>query len=362
MESYNYLLIEDSEVDAVACLDTVERMNDENTDIKIKICIAKNINDAIKMLKDTYDGAIIDIKLEGNDNGNEVITQITEKYRMPVAVMTGTPDTILRDDSPIKVYKKGETTYENIIRSLIEISQTGIFRVIGGKGIIERTMIDVFWKNLYPRIETWKELNKSGMATEAILLRYAIAHIHELLEDDTPLYNVEEIYISPPLNKNIRTGSILKNKEDNIYYIVLSPPCDLAVRNGKMKTDRVILCEIDDYRIVSKIVVDGVSANKRKKTLLPTIKNNDKEYYHWLPKNNVFEGGVINFRKVINYKPEELHEKFYPTELRVQDSIVKDILSRFSAYYARQGQPDFDFDKEAESVLQDLFPADKVFS
>ncbi|MBM7568076.1 response regulator [Paenibacillus sacheonensis] len=356
MEYYKYLLVEDNENDSTVCLDTVERMNHETTDYQISIDVAKNISNALAMLKESYDGAIIDIKLEGNDNGNEVITQITEKYRLPVAIMTGTPDTVLGDESPIKIYKKGEATYEDIIKSLIEISNTGLFKVIGGKGIIENTMIEVFWRNLYPRIETWKELRKSGSATEIILLRYAIAHIHELLEDNIPLYSVEEVYISPPLNQRIRTGCILKNKEDNLFYIVLSPPCDLAIHNGKIKTDRVMLCEIDDYGIINMTVVEGVSATKRKKALLPTIRNNNKEYFHWLPKNSVFEGGYVNFRKVINYKPDELLEQFYPPELRVQDSIVKDILSRFSAYYARQGQPDFDFEKEAESILQVLFP------
>lgn len=356
MEIYNYLLVEDSHEDAEVCKSTVERMNDQNQEVKIIIDVAGNLEFAKKMLNNPYDGAIIDIKLGDTDNGNEVIRTIIDKYRFPVAVMTGTPDTILEDDSPIKIYKKGETTYEDIIQSLINISKTGLFKVIGGKGIIEETMNSVFWNNLYPKIETWKKLHDSGVDTETILLRYAIAHIHELLDDNMPVYSTEEVYIKPPLTNRIRTGSILKNKSDDLYYIVLSPPCDLAIHDGNMKTDRVMLCEIDDYRIVSRSAVGDTSGNKRKKALLPTIKNNKKEYYHWLPQNSIFEGGYINFRKVINYSPEELELQFHTPELRVQDSLVKDILSRFSSYYARQGQPDFDFDKEADIIINTLFP------
>lgn len=223
---------------------------------------------------------------------------------------------------------------------------------MGGKGILEETMKRVFWKNLYPKIDTWKKLKEEGNDTETILLRYAIAHIHELLEDNTPLYSTEEVYIAPPLTTRVRTGCILKNKKDDLYYVVLSPPCDLAVHNGKMKTDRVMLCEIDDYKIVSLEAIGSTGAAKRKKALLPAIKNNGREYYHWLPKNSIFEGGYINFRKVINYSPEELNVEFYPPELRIQDSIVKDILGRSSSYYARQGQPDFDFEKEAETIIK----------
>jgi len=356
MEMYNFLLVEDSHEDAAVCQDTVERMNVEKPENHITVEIADTFDLALEKLKGSYDGVIVDIKLGDKSSGNDIIRTITQTYRIPVAVMTGTPDTILEEGSPICIYKKGESTYENIIESLIKISKTGLFKVIGGKGIIEKTMLRVFWKNLYPKISVWEKMQEDGADTETILLRYAIAHIHELLDENMPLYSTEEVYIQPPLTSKIRTGCVLKNKKDELYYIVLSPPCDLAIHNGKFKTDRIMLCEIDDYRIVSLNAIGTASEAKRKKALLPIIKNNDKEYYHWLPKNSFFEGGYINFRKVINYSPEELEKEFYPPDLRVQDSIVKDILSRFSAYYARQGQPDFDFDKEAEAIIKILYP------
>ncbi|WP_426449634.1 hypothetical protein ACP26L_31940 [Paenibacillus sp. S-38] len=356
-QTYNYLLVEDNDADINVCHDTIDRLNIEQaTRYNVSITVAKDLNTAISQLKESiFDGVIIDIRLGEKDDGNEVISSIINNYRLPLAIMTGTPDTILEEGSPIRIYKKGEVSYDVIIKSLIGISQTGIFKVIGGKGIIEETMTRVFWNNLYPRINTWENLKESGSDTEAILLRYAIAHIHELLEDNIPVYSIEEVYIAPPLSDKIRTGCILKNKDDELYYIVLSPPCDLVVHNGLMKTDRVMLCEIDDHRIVSRNAVGDTKGNKRSKVLIPTIKNNNKEYYHWLPPNSVFEGGYINFRKVINFSQGELEEKFYPTTLRVQDAIVKDILSRFSSYYARQGQPDFDFVKEAESIINMLY-------
>ncbi len=356
MDTYKFLLVEDSSEDATVCLDTVERMNAEKPDNCVSVEVADTFDLAVEKLNNPYDGVIIDIKLGDENSGNDVIRTITQTYRIPVTVMTGTPDTILEEGSPICIYKKGESTYEDIIESLIKISKTGLFKVIGGKGIIEETMLRVFWKNLYPKIDVWEKMKEEGVDTETILLRYAIAHIHELLDENMPLYSTEEVYIQPPLTSKIRTGCILKNKKDELYYIVLSPPCDLVIHNGRCKTDRIMLCEIDDYRIVSREAIGTAGESKRKKALLPTIKNNDREYYHWLPKNSVFEGGYINFRKVINYSPDELPEKFYSPELRVQDSIVKDILSRFSAYYARQGQPDFDFDKEADNIIKILYP------
>ena len=356
MDIYRFLLVEDNDTDAAVCLDTAERMRAEKPETYITIEVADTVQLALEKLKDVYDGVIIDIRLGDINGGNDIIKTITQTYRIPVAVMTGTPDTILEKGSPIHIYKKGETSYEQVIESLIKISRTGLFNVIGGKGIIEKTMLDIFWKNLYPKISIWEEMKENGDDTETILLRYAIAHIQELLDDNIPLYSVEEVYIQPPITTQVRTGCILRNKADDLFYIVLSPPCDLVFHDGKCKTDRIMLCEIDDHRIINLTAIGNAGEAKRKKALLPTIKNNNKEYYHWLPKNSIFEGGYVNFRKVMNFSPEDLVKEFYLPELRVQDSIVKDILSRFSAYYARQGQPDFDFDKEAEKIINMLYP------
>jgi hypothetical protein len=194
MDTYKFLLVEDNSGDVTTCQDTVERMNEQKPDNCISVEFADTFDLAVEMLKNPYDGVIIDIKLGDKNSGNDVIKTVTQAYRIPVAVMTGTPDINLEKGSPICIYKKGESTYEEIIESLIKISKTGLFKVIGGKGIIEETMLRVFWKNIYPKINVWEKMKEEGADTEAILLRYAIAHIHELLDEDMPLYSTEEVY------------------------------------------------------------------------------------------------------------------------------------------------------------------------
>lgn len=350
---YRFLLIEDAETDIQSCISTVDRMNEENPEINIELGVASEMDQALHELKNDYNGAIIDIKLNNGDSGNDVIKKIVNEYRIPVAVMTGTPDTILDENSPIVVYKKGESTYEDILNSLMNSFKTGLFDVMGGKGILESTMNKVFWNNLYPQICVWEELKGKGYETEKILLRYAISHIQELIDLEVPAYITQEMYIKPPISEHIQTGSIIRNKLDNLFYVVLSPPCDLAIHNGKIKTDRVMACEIEEQaKINLDAVGTAVKKDKQKNALLKAIKNNHTEYYHWLPENNLFVGGYINFRNVYTFTPEEIEAEFEKSELHIQDYFVKDILSRFSAYYARQGQPDFEFDEEAEKVLQ----------
>lgn len=340
---YNILLVEDTESDVKNCTDTAERMNDENEDVTIVIDCAKTVEEASHKLKcNNYHGVIIDIKIEDGTekNGNDVITNIVSTYRLPVAVMTGTPGFKSSVGEQIPVYIKGEKKYSDIINELIEIDNTGLFNVLGGKGLIEQKMISIFWNNLYPQLDKWKQYRADGIETEAILLRYTLAHLLEGLSEDGPAYCTEETYISlTGMDDRLHTGDIVINKKGDEAFILLSPPCDLAVHNGKTKTDTIMLCTIEE-----------VQTNIGKDKLTNIIKNKN-EFNHWLPNNSMFKGGVVNFRKVITLPIEEFDEQYKSIGIKVQDAFVKNIMNRFSAYYARQGQPDFDFDKEITSRI-----------
>lgn len=354
-ERLRFLLVEDSSNDIRIFDDTINRMNDQNKDRVITYEVATTVEMAQSKLNDNYIGVIIDIKLEDSDGGNLVIEYIMQHFRKPVAIMTGTPDTVVEEGSPINIYKKGEASYEEIINDLVKIYNTGISNVIGDDGIIEEALNNIFWKNLYPQIHIWKERKEFGDETNKALLRYAISHLQELLDEEIPFYFTEEMFIKPPVTINIKTGSIVKNKTSEKYFIILSPPCDLAVHDGKIKTDRILLCEIDDHGIVSRNAIGAASIAKRAKILKEAIKNNLTDYYHWLPSNSLFTGGYINFRKVITYTDSQLNDEFHNSEIKIQDYFVKDILGRFSMFYARQGQPDFDFDEVAATILTDLY-------
>lgn len=352
---YNFLLIEDSAEDSALFQDTVKRLNVTADEEIYHLEIAETYSVAMEKISEKLNGIIVDIKLDGSHSGNEIIREIVEKFRVPVAIFTGTPDTEQSDNSPIKVYKKGEASHEEIIKELCAVSDTGLFNVLGGTGIIESVMTKIFWDNLYPQIELWKGKKAQGVETEKILLRYAVSHIQELIDNEVPAYVTEEMYISPPINDDIKTGSIIQAKTDNIYCIVLSPPCDLAIHNGKMKTDCILICEIDSQDEVNARIIEGItSETKQRKKIATALNNNYTDYYHWLPRNTLFAGGYINFRKVITYSPEELLKNFNHPLIKVQEGFVKSILSRFSSYYARQGQPDFNFDEEANDIVQSL--------
>ena len=93
--------------------------------------------------------------------------------------------------------------------------------------------------------------------------------------------------------------------------------------------------------------LDGIKRKGSKEDKLKAVVNNNHtDYYHWLPKTDFFEGGVINFRKLKTVNEVDFDEQFETPSIQISTFFVKDIVSRFSSYYARQGQPDIDIDSD----------------
>lgn len=356
MNEYNYLLIEDSADDRDAFKTTINTLNLQNNEKHYSCEIAETYAEGLKKLSSNsiYHGVIIDIKLDGKHSGHEIVKKTIECYRVPVVIYTGTPDKAESGNDLIKVYTKAEKTYKDIIEELDETWGTGLFRVLGGNGIIEKLMNRIFWNNLYPQIDVWKG-KKTNVDTEKVLLRYAASHIQELIDSDVPTYETEEMYIYPPLSEEIKTGSIYKSKQNGNYYIILSPPCDLALHEGKFKTERILLCEIDDLLDESDKIIGETSEKKAANAIRGLCANNHSTNFHILPGNSLFKGGIINFRKVYTLSPKQFDDEFGLPEVKVQNEFVKNILNRFSAYYSRQGQPDFDFEQVAQTICKQVF-------
>lgn len=359
MTEINLLLVEDAKQDQQSCKNAAsDFQEDNNCTINIEVCA--NVNDALTALNEShYDGAIIDMRLAGQGNeGNQVIAQIKETFRrIPVTIMTGTPDVAETEDFPlVAIYKKGEKPYSEIIAELCGIYRTGLTKIMGGKGEMEKNLNHIFIKNLLPQRRHWVNYGKEdNKRTEKALLRHALNHLIQLLDDDVDKCYPEEMYIYPPISSRINTGCIVKNKKSNHFYIVMNPACDLAERhNGGCNTDRALLAKIDseteflsDKLTRKKIKNPEINElNKNEKvSLIKPIRQNKTAYYHWLPKTEFFEGGFINFRKIATHTQEEFDELFAYPSVQISSPFLKDIVARFSSYYARQGQPDIDHEK-----------------
>jgi len=350
MSDFKLLLVEDGEQDRQLCRDCIGDFQSENgCEIELVECIT--VEEALHKLDNTFDGAIIDLRLaDQGDEGNQVVSRIAEShFRIPVAILTGTPDAADSNFAYIGVFKKGDpgAGYADLLDHFWGIHNTGLTRIMGGRGIIEETLNKVFRENLLPQKDRWVAYGGTDSSrTEKALLRHALNHLLQLLDDDGDRSFPEEMYLHPPLTDKIRTGSIVKQKDGGQWFTVMNPSCDLVIRDDKsFKTERILLAEIEPLSKVTKVATRKCAAVADKETKLRAVfSNNFTSYHHWLPETSFFEGGFLNFRKLSSFKKKDFESKFDKPSIQISPSFVKDVVARFSSYYARQGQPDIECD------------------
>lgn len=347
------LFVEDAPTDINAFKDTAQVCKDEGL-YSIDYIICKTLDEANRNLYNHFDGAIIDIKLGSmNAGGNDVIKEINESlFRIPVVIFTATPGNVNSKFPVIEVFKKGEKTYREVLDIFHGIYITGLTKIMGGRGQFESIIYEIFNENIIKQIPEWFKYGEIDPSkTEKALLRYTINHLLQFLDDDDEdKYFPEELYIKP-LKDKIRTGSILE--KDDKFYVIMTPACDLIIRkNGKCKTDKILLAEIDEVAAIFENEVNGISKPEKKAEKLEEIfRNNFTLYLHWLPSVKLFKGGFINFRKVTAVNECEILKNYKNEKILISPSFMKDVISRFSNYYARQGQPDIDL---CENIIKNI--------
>ena len=358
MTSIRLLVVEDDPQDVSTCRRTVERYQDERQ-TKVHLVECKDVDEAFDKLDNTFDGAIIDLRLgDEGDEGNQVIRKIREwQYRFPVAILTGTPSAADQEFPYIGVFKKGDpgAGYEDLFDRFAKIQRTGLTRIIGGRGVIESRLAEVFWNNILPHIQKWEVYGETDSArTEKALLRHTLNHLIQLIDEDIERYFPEEFYLQPPPSENVRTGSIVKDKLSDQRYAVMSPDCDLVIRvDGNRNTDRLLLVEIVSPDVIFSWFGNespGSLGRDRRETFVRALGNSGPSHYHCLPETDFFSVGFLNFRSVSTVEIGKLSDRFaLPPKVQISPPFVKDIVARFSSYYARQGQPDIDFSSLIES-------------
>ncbi len=363
MNKLRLLIIEDAAQELETFKDMIEDYKiDNGRDIDSVEC--QTLEQALETLDNSFDGAIIDLKLaEQGDEGNQVIKKIIESFfRIPIAIFTANPgnwdENLNEKIMLIDIFIKGETEYNEILDKFWEIYNTGLTHIMGGRGKIETTLNHVFLENLRPNRQRWISYGeKDPERTQNALLRYTLNHLIQLLEEDGEHCFPEEVYLYPPIPSRITTGSIVK--ENNQWFVVLSPACDLIIRKGGQFTERILFVEIEkEADIVNKglnrlgRITDEEEKEKVKEDILQRLsRNNHTFYYHWLPPVKFklsddgsldFDGGFLNFRKLEALSKRNFNAKFGDPLIQISPFFVKDIVARFSSYYARQGQPDID--------------------
>jgi len=251
MDKLKILVVEDDKEQQEIFSSSVEVYKDKHKNNRdIEFLFAESLDQAREKVNGSFDGIILDLKLnEEEEGGNQIAEEMLKSlFRVPIIFVTGFPDLVNKDNPLIiKSRSRASETYESDIDIFFEIYNTGLTKIMGGRGKIEQTLYEVFLKNLLPQLDAWKAYGKSDSSrTEKALLRFTLNHLMQILDEDEDQCFPEEVYIYPPLSDALKTGSIIENKDDKSLYAILNPACDLVVRkNGEYKTDRIMLVEIE---------------------------------------------------------------------------------------------------------------------
>ena len=364
------LIVEDNEKQIKLYEDAIDEFNTDS-DIKIEIKISSYLEEGLEQIRNNdFDAAIIDLRLGSGDmegKGKEIIRQIKSNLRFPVFVLTGYPgdldDDLKKENIFYKVYKQTEKDTIEVLHEISSIYKTGITKIMGRKGIIDNTLQKVFWENFSESVEYWKTEIQDENKIEKILSRHILAHLGESLklteEGEFEKYHPAEVYIMPPIKKDVFTGDILKRKNSEDFFLILTPACDMELRKRKdgedwvtyRNADRIILAKLVEFNKIAE-VSDYIKtqSNTKKKEVERYIKNKKKDRYYYLPSfGSRISGFLIDFQDINRISSGEF--AIYDRVASVDELFLKDIIARFTSYYARQGSPDFDVDAILQKLL-----------
>ena len=144
--------------------------------------------------------------------------------------------------------------------------------------------------------------------------------------------------------------------------MLLSPPCDVAVR--KVDNDRPAinaesivlahLLQIDYETLIQHHIIDEKNGLKDHKNRLEKIIKGREEKYIFLPEYRDIGPYIADLQNLHAWPLDDyLQAQRLAT---VSGAFLKDIQSRFTAYYGRQGQPDLDKDSLLNKYKSRLSP------
>ena len=347
MGEIKILVVEDDRGEVRLCRRAARRFN-ANNDGVLHLEIANDFEDATTKLDKSFDGALIDLRLDDDDDAGNRLVQMIEDHemRVPVIILTGTPGNVRKDLSYVEVHKRSAvgSSYDDIIARFKSIYDTGITKILGGRGQVENMLGHVFRHQIAPQIGQWEPYGaENPQRTENALLRHVIYHLVQLIDEEAESSFPEEFFLHPSWTTQLRTGAIIDGPATDLRYVVMSPDCDLVVRKGKRKTDNVLLAEIVPPTAVFPNYESGrlnnLNSNDRR-NFRRALVNNFTLFYHCVPETGISDLGFIDFRR-LKTVPESTVDALHAgsRKLQIAPPFVKDIVSRFSTYYARQGQP-----------------------
>jgi DNA-binding response OmpR family regulator len=339
----------------------------------LKARVINQFEDGISAInKYDFDLVILDLykdkDAKDEDAGIKVLDSIRKSAFVPVVFYTGHAYKITSLNSEIVgVVSKGDgidaltKEIERIINSKIAVLKSQIY------GHLRESLRKYFWETVDAEKKVFVP-GKSDVSLGYLLLRrfansLSKENIKELLGDDkikTDKAHPMEFYIypvNPDSSKDEhQAGEILE--KDGVFYAVLTPDCDLVLRNtGLRKADKVLLATAKEFKALPDFIKREELKNKKDRSekenqqlsnaegKLKTWMSNrggEQDRYFFLPSTPFIDNLVIDFqiKTMVDYNDLKSFRRVAKLDLPYAQSMI----SSFIRYYNRIGIPDIDVD------------------
>lgn len=303
---------------------------------KIFIEFRQNDDDIGKLLfEEKFDCLVVDINWgSSNPNGGRnLITKIINNKRIPIVVYSGKLNQIEDLDERFGFKKIDRTeSFSVALDYIVKVKKAHIFDLLGYDGQLDKIVTEIFWKDIdkslraIPAEDDLDDRSLTRMLTTRVVNYLSLSN-----EDDK--YKYYEFYINPSLTADCHNGDIYKLNDS--YYLVITPECQLL----KIGTANLLKINFSDK--IDKTVLEPSNRLKRIDALARIVRDGNC-FEHYIPPFNNNRHAVIDFREIITVNKSDLTED--KKETTINSVYMKNIQSRFSQYYSRQGQPDIDID------------------
>jgi hypothetical protein len=258
----------------------------------------------------------------------------------------------LQSNNLIKQNNREDFTRDNGFETVIPpLFNSKSIHYFSRDGFLEDKINKFYWEHLSKTISSWSSVGEECPDNiEKILSRHTLSCLNEELYVNGNIgsfdrYHPGEMYIIPPIKQHCHTGDIIK-KEDELF-IILNPACDIVNEGNLDYFIFVKIVEFDSLKMLKEKINNKANAeasfydrlNQGGKTRYNDCKVNKKDRFHYLPKFDIFDDKLIDFQQISTQDKEEINHD--NVKASISSPFLKDIIARFSAYYARQGQPNF---------------------
>lgn len=347
----------------------------------------ESFENAAKRVQDqNYHLVIIDLMKGSKDMGSEIYNQIRSVFFTPIIFYSAKTAGVESLKSQVIGVASKFDGIDALKAEIDRLTKHGL-PLLREKvhHIIEQEFKRYFWDTIQSQNNIFKAGEENFSLGYLLLRKFADSlskeNIKEILHDEfisTDKVHPMEFYVYPTeINREYECGEIIKNKDSQDIYVVLTPSCDFIKRAGKKrKVEHVLLAKTvllnarpeytsivnlndriaENNQRIKELDVKGKAdeALQKEKEDLAKTKTNKiasfKEFvnskydrYFFLPGTPFIEDRVIDFQDKLMVSYESLKTDF-DRLAKLDNPYAQSMLASFIRYYNRIGFPDIDTD------------------